>query len=211
MCVCVERRGELGAAMQGGNASDRGPRHLSPSNQPPPPSFSDLVLNSVNVAVLASLFNWGASPRPSGLGPRDIGGTKVLSLCPATPNCISTAEEANDLKHYVPQWTFNPPGKAKRSVAEAMAQLADVVAKETPDGFTPQIITQTDDYLYAEYTSPTFGFIDDVEFLLKANGEGEYRSASRIGESDGDANRKRIRALRKALEPLGWKSIAQID
>lgn len=36
-------------------------------------------------------------------------------------------------------------------------------------------------------------------------------SASRIGESDGDINRKRIKALRKALEPLGWKSIAAIE
>ena len=39
------------------------------------------------------------------------------------------------------------------------------------------------------------------------NGEVEYRSASRIGESDGDINRKRIKALRKFLEPKGWRSI----
>ena len=35
----------------------------------------------------------------------------------------------------------------------------------------------------------------------------EYRSASRIGESDGDINRKRIRAIRQALEKKGWKSL----
>jgi uncharacterized protein (DUF1499 family) len=34
----------------------------------------------------------------------------------------------------------------------------------------------------------------------------EYRSASRIGESDGDINRKRIRTIRKELEKKGWKS-----
>ena len=34
----------------------------------------------------------------------------------------------------------------------------------------------------------------------------EYRSASRIGESDGDVNRKRIRAIRQQLEKKGWRS-----
>jgi hypothetical protein len=32
------------------------------------------------------------------------GGLKTLALCPPSPNCISTAEEANDPQHYVPQW-----------------------------------------------------------------------------------------------------------
>ena len=203
------------------------PKPLFPSSRSSllPPSLSttarkknsELVLNSVNVAVLASLFSVGASPRPSGLGPRDVNGTKALALCPATPNCISTAEEANDPKHYVPQWSYNPPGagskRAKKSKAEAMKDLEDAVTSLTPDGFTSEIIEKTDDYLYAEYTSPTFGFVDDVEFLVRdeASSEVEYRSASRIGESDGDANRKRIKALRKFLEPRGWKSIATFE
>lgn len=32
------------------------------------------------------------------------GGLRTLGLCPPSPNCISTAEEANDPQHYVPQW-----------------------------------------------------------------------------------------------------------
>lgn len=77
-----------------------------------------------------------------------------------------------------------------------------------PDGFTPKIIKQTSDYVYLEYESPTFGFIDDVEFWFKpgAGARVEYRSASRIGESDGNMNRKRIRAIRQALETKGWAS-----
>lgn len=117
----------------------------------------------------------------------------------------------------MPQWSYNPPGsgssKPKKTKKEAMQDLEDAVTSLTPDKFTSQIIEKTDDYLYAEYTSPTFGFIDDVEFLLRdeASSEVEYRSASRIGESDGDANRKRIKALRKFLEPRGWKSIAAFE
>lgn len=48
-----------------------------------------------------------------------------------------------------------------------MQELAEVVATLKPDGFTPRIVTQTNDYLYAEFESPTFGFIDDVEFWFK--------------------------------------------
>lgn len=35
----------------------------------------------------------------------------------------------------------------------------------------------------------------------------QCRSASRIGQSDGDINRKRIKALRLELQKKGWKSI----
>ena len=31
-----------------------------------------------------------------------------------------------------------------------------------PDGFTSTLIKRTDDYVYFEFQSPTFGFIDDV-------------------------------------------------
>ena len=52
------------------------------------------------------------------------------------------------------------------------------------------------------------GFIDDVEFFFPPDKpQVEYRSASRIGESDGNINRKRIKALRQALEKKGWQSI----
>ena len=85
------------------------------------------------------------------------------------------------------------------------------VAVIKPDNFTSTVIQQTDDYLYAEFQSPTFGFVDDVEFWFPANkqkdGICEYRSASRLGESDGDINRKRIKAIRLELEKKGWKSI----
>ena len=165
-------------------------------------THSDLLLRSVNVGVLGALLTIGASPRPSGLGVRDFKGQKSLALCPSTPNCVSTAEEANDPKHYIPQWSYG-----KKSKADAMADLVAAVSQAKVEGFTPTLITQEGDYLYAEFESGLFGFVDDAEFLLKDNGECEYRSASRIGESDGDANRKRIRALRKFLEPRGWKSI----
>lgn len=45
------------------------------------------------------------------------------------------------------------------------------------------------------------GYIDDVEFFFRPDATTvEYRSASRLGERDFDANRKRIRDLRVALQ-----------
>lgn len=38
-----------------------------------------------------------------------------------------------------------------------MSELAEVVSSIKPDNFEPKIINKTDDYLYAEFQSPTFG------------------------------------------------------
>jgi len=38
-----------------------------------------------------------------------------------------------------------------------MRELVEAVTKLKPDGFTPTIVKQTDDYVYVEYQSPTFG------------------------------------------------------
>merc|ERR1712003_212766 len=162
---------------------------------------------------LGALFTFGAAPRPKGLGVTDYGsGVKSLGLCPATPNCVSTAEAANDLDHHIPGWNYAPEdGRAMRETVtkeQAMQELKQVVEETDADGFTPKVIEQKDDYLYVEYESPTFGFIDDVEFWFPGkDNKVEYRSASRIGESDGNINRKRIKALREALEKKGWRSL----
>ena len=176
-------------------------------------SRRELMLNSINVAVFGAMFTWGAAPTPGNIGLQDYGNFKSLSLCPSSPNCISTAEEANDMTHYVPQWTYNPEeGRGTKNPAtpeQAMKELVDVVQSTSPDGFTPKIVKQADDYIHVEYESPTFGFIDDFEAYFPKDKPGivEYRSASRIGESDGDINRKRIKALRLELQKKGWKSI----
>ena len=71
-------------------------------------SRREIILSSVNTAVLGALFTWGATPRPSGLGVQDYGGgVRTLALCPPSPNCVSTAEEVNDPTHFVPGWNYN--------------------------------------------------------------------------------------------------------
>lgn len=110
-------------------------------------------------------------------------------------------------------WTYNPEdGRGRKNPItqkQAMEELAEVVASCRADNFTPTIVEKTDDYLHAEFESPTFGFIDDFEAYFPADKPNtvEYRSASRIGESDGNINRKRIKALRLELQKKGWASL----
>ena len=132
------------------------------------------MLRSVNVAVLGALFQFGAAPRPDTLGVQDYGsGVKALGLCPKSPNCIATSEEFGDITHFVPSWQYNPEdGRAMKkpaTQAQAMQELVDVINELKPDKFEPKIVTRTDEYLYVEYESPTFGFIDDVEFWFPPN------------------------------------------
>jgi uncharacterized protein (DUF1499 family) len=170
---------------------------------------------------LGSVLNFEGE-RPTNLGVGSFNGMSTgLSLCPPSPNCVGTADEFNDSLHYVPAWTYNDEEKIARSGAEAtrtsaaqaLEQLVDVVNTTDCDGFEATIVERKNDYLRVEYKSPFFGFVDDVEFWFPADTEKqksrvEYRSASRLGQSDGDANRKRIKALRVALQKkYGWKSV----
>lgn len=169
-----------------------------------------VILRSSEIAILAAIFHF------SGTKPKYLGVQKnppSLALCPATSNCITTAEELNDLSHYVPPWNYNPEdgrGRTKpASKKQAMSELLEVIQSIKPDNFTPHIVENTDDYVRVEYESPILGFVDDVEFWFPPGNRPivEYRSGSRLGNYDFDINRKRIKALRLSLEKKGWESV----
>ncbi len=57
------------------------------------------------------------------------------------------------------------------------------------------------DYLYAQFTSRLMKYVDDVEFWFDPAANAiQVRSASRVGRGDLGVNRKRIEAVRAALE-----------
>ena len=60
------------------------------------------------------------------------------------------------------------------------------------------VTTQEEEYIAAEFTSASFGFVDDVEFRL-AEEAVHVRSASRVGYSDRGVNADRVAELRKSL------------
>jgi uncharacterized protein (DUF1499 family) len=65
------------------------------------------------------------------------------------------------------------------------------------------VITANDNYIHAEFRSRFLRLIDDVEFYFdEARQQIHFRSASRVGNSDLNANPKRMRAIRAAYEAL---------
>ncbi|WP_193196150.1 DUF1499 domain-containing protein [Nostoc sp. MG11] len=127
-----------------------------------------------------------AGKRPSNLGVNN----GKLAPCPNSPNCVSS--QSSDATHQIaPLITSNPES--------AIATLKGII-KSLP---RTKIITESKDYLYAEFKSALMGFVDDVEFYLdrKANVI-QVRSASRLGQSDLGVNRQRIETIRAQLNKV---------
>ena len=118
-----------------------------------------------------------AGKRPANIGIQ----SGKLAACPSSPNCVSSFSQ--DAEHKIEPLAYTS------SPAEAMAKLKGAIESLEKT----KIITATDNYLYAEFTSALMGFVDDVEFLVDDGAKVIHvRSASRLGESDLGVNRKRI-------------------
>jgi uncharacterized protein (DUF1499 family) len=112
-----------------------------------------------------------------------------LSGCPESPNCVCT--QASGQQHWIEPLTSDADAPA------TMQRIVDVLA--TMSGVT--IIERGATYLHAEFRSPFFRFVDDVEFLLEPEtGRIHFRSASRVGYSDLSANRKRMEEFRRRFK-----------
>ena len=119
--------------------------------------------------------------RPSNLGVKN----GALKAPPSSPNAVSS--QATQGYHRIAPLTY------EGGQAQAMEQLKAIIAS-TP---RTRIVETRSDYLYAEYVSALFGFVDDVEFYFPPGTHIIHvRSASRLGHSDLGVNRKRIEAIR---------------
>src|SRR6185436_14104063 len=105
--------------------------------------------------------------RPTNLGVRD----GKLATCPNSPNCVSS--QATDATHAIQPLAYT--GDA----AAAMRRLKAVI-ESMP---RTKVVDSRPDYLYAEFSTPLMGFVDDVEFFA-SGGAIQVRSASRLGYSD---------------------------
>mgnify|MGYP006169635247 FL=1 len=119
----------------------------------------------------------------AGEPPQDIGVRDGrLIACPESPNCVSSYESSEE--HSIAALDGN------------LSQIQQILV--AIDG--ANIVKQSSNYLYAEFTSSLMGYVDDVEFLYDAaNNTTQVRSASRVGYSDMGANRSRIEAIRTQL------------
>ncbi len=129
-----------------------------------------------------SLFKFSGK-RPDNLGVNDGN----LAPCPDSPNCVSSQAPESDSQHYISAIAF------EGSATDALTQLKSVI--QAMD--RTEIMTETEDYLYAEFTSKLMGYVDDVEFYVQPEQNLiQVRSASRLGQSDLGVNRQRIEEIR---------------
>lgn len=123
--------------------------------------------------------------RPTNLGVKD----GRLAACPNTPNCVCSYDQ--DVQHKIAPLTYSS------TPAAAIAALKQVIQSIE----RAEIIAETENYLYVEFTSKLMGYVDDVEFYLDpAAAVIQVRSASRLGKSDLGVNRGRIELIREKLK-----------
>ena len=146
-----------------------------------------IIFISLSVIAGTVLFISCSGTRPSLVAK----GHGSLAPCPETPNCVSTLSK--DDTHTI------EPLKYDTDMKTAMTKLVNVInsMKRT------KIVAQTENYLYAEFTSGLWRFVDDVEFSFDAdNSTIHFRSASRLGKSDFGVNRARMEEIRKRFNEL---------
>lgn len=131
-----------------------------------------------SLLALLPLLTACAGEPPQNIGIRD----GRLVACPESPNCVSSYESSE--QHSISAIDAN------------LNQIQQILL--TMDGVN--IVEQSSNYLYAQFTSSLMGYVDDVEFLYDAASNTTHvRSASRLGYSDMGANRKRVEAIRAQL------------
>jgi uncharacterized protein (DUF1499 family) len=132
-----------------------------------------------------------AGTRPITLGVKE----GKLSPCPKSPNCVCSQQ--SDALHAIAPLTYTC------STSEAMEKVKQVIAAID----RAKVITQTEDYIYAEFSSKLMGFVDDVEFYFEPTAKIiQIRSASRLGQSDMGVNRKRVELIREKLSAINSNS-----
>ena len=136
--------------------------------------FIGIGVLALALAAIGGLF-YLAQKSKTGEAPGLTGGR--LAPCPSSPNCVSS-EPGTPESH-----------RADPLPADAWGRLPEILRAEGGE-----IITQTEDYIAATFTTKLMGYVDDVE-LRRAADAVHIRSASRVGYGDQGVNAKRAAAL----------------
>jgi len=156
-----------------------------------PRQIACLVAGLILLFIIGMYLMSFLASRPENLGVRD----GRLAPCPESPNCVST--QADDPEHRM------QPIEFASSATDALRAVKRVVERMP----RTRIIHERENYLYAEFRSRVFRFVDDVEFLVDEQaGRIHFRSASRVGYSDFGANRRRMERLSAAVHSELGKS-----
>jgi uncharacterized protein (DUF1499 family) len=122
------------------------------------------------------MFSW---KRPDNLGVRD----GKLAPCKRSPNCVSSQANPSDEEHYIAP--IHGTMEAVRRAVQAMPRTT--------------IVSQRENYLYAEFRTKLLRYVDDVELFFDGRVV-QVRSCSRLGRRDFGVNRRRVEELRRLIE-----------
>ena len=111
-----------------------------------------------------------------------------LIECGKNPNCVSSQTTQSSMRI--------APINASDTPELTWLMLRDLV-ETIPQAI---LISENETYRHYQFTTPLMGFIDDVELLFDRKKQLiQVKSASRVGQSDFGANRKRVELLREGL------------
>ncbi len=122
------------------------------------------------------MFSW---KRPDNLGVRN----GLLAPCKLSPNCVSSQASPSDAGHYIAP--IHGTMAAVRSAVQSMPRAT--------------IVSERENYLYAEFRTKLLRYVDDVEFFFDGTVI-HVRSCSRLGRRDFGVNRRRVEGLRRFIE-----------
>ncbi|HEX4879221.1 MAG TPA: DUF1499 domain-containing protein [Limnobacter sp.] len=141
------------------------------------------MLAMLGVAMFFGLGLYSQTGTPPGL----VDGK--LRPCPNSPNCVSSESAPSD-EHAIAAIPL-----VDKANPDPMARIKDTVKL-----LSGEVLDSNETYLASTFTSSIFGFVDDVEFRYDPSSNLIHvRSASRVGYSDFNANRKRVEQIRAML------------
>jgi len=154
--------------------------------------FVIVIVLLVVVALAAGQLGLLQGTPPADLGVRD-GKLKPPSM---TENSV-TSQAALYPDHPQRKYADIAPLALKGDGPATLAKIKAIV-----DGMEgAQVVKSEPGYLYAQFTTKLMKYVDDAEFWFDpAANVIQVRSASRVGRGDLGVNRKRIEAVRAALE-----------
>ena len=150
------------------------------------------VVLLIVVAIAAGQLGFLQGTPPADLGVRE-GRLKPPSM---TENSVSS-QAALYPDHPQRKYADIAPLALKGGGPATIARIKAIV--EGMDG--AKVVKSEPGYLYAQFTTRLMRYVDDVEFWFDpAANVIQVRSASRVGRGDLGVNRKRVEAVRAALE-----------
>lgn len=149
-----------------------------------------MLITILAVAAVIALFMMARASH-TGQAPGLVDGR--LARCPDKPNCVCS-EYREGSGHAIEPLEFSA-----RAGKDLTAKLREVIIEAGGS-----IRTERADYIAATFTSSWFGFVDDLEVRIDDQAARiHFRSASRVGYGDLDANRKRVELLQKRFRETG--------